>query len=369
MNAPSDYISPLSTDTTYQIAEHYFTQTGYENLSVLRRDTLKNPWLPGVCILHREKVFENFAYLWQVAKRSNCSLSSLRVLGTDDDKAIYDAIPYEYDGCTQHSLGLEHFKKNIKDKLQKLNFPKRQAKIISEDIFETLYNCKDEQEFDSELEKLRDKWMEIEVRYTRNEPPGQFLQYFEQFKANAMKFKTTRYAQNKAGLTYDYWQNPIEWSNHITKSEINENSESSSKNAYKTESLTNVIKALKKLHLRYYENVVKALTDRGPYILAPPFKSFLVAYDEWNDMTIEAKQQHIKSFLSCIPSANDLLEVLPARQVPASTKTQSTTARQNEDETMSLVEKKGSLPSPLLLKNFQYQRKTYGEQTLLMVVF
>ena len=29
------------------------------------------------------------------------------------------------------------------------------------------------------------------------------------------------------------------------KSEINENSESSSKNAYKTESLTNVIKALK----------------------------------------------------------------------------------------------------------------------------
>ena len=81
MNAPSDCISPLSTDTTYQIAEHYFTQTGYENLSVLRRDTLKNPWLPGVCMLHREKVFENFAYLWQVAKRSNCSLSSLRVLG------------------------------------------------------------------------------------------------------------------------------------------------------------------------------------------------------------------------------------------------------------------------------------------------
>ena len=41
MNAPSTYFSPLSTDTTYQIAEHYLTQTAYENLSVLRRDTLK----------------------------------------------------------------------------------------------------------------------------------------------------------------------------------------------------------------------------------------------------------------------------------------------------------------------------------------
>ena len=45
--------------------------------------------------------------------------------------------------------------------------------------------------------------------------------------------------------------------------------------------------------------------------------------------------------MSCIHSANDLLEVLPARQAPASTKRQSTTASQNEDETMSLVEKEG----------------------------
>ena len=174
MNAPSNYFSPLSTNTTYQIAEHYLTQTAHENLSALRRDTLKSPWFPGVCMLHREEAFENFAYLWQVAKRSNSSLSSLRVLGTDDDKTIYDAIFSECDGCTHHLLGLEHFKKNITDKLQRLNFPKRQAKIISEDIFETLYNCKDEQEFDSELEKLRDKWIEIVVRYIRNEPPGQF---------------------------------------------------------------------------------------------------------------------------------------------------------------------------------------------------
>ena len=112
-------------------------------------------------------------------------------------------VPTECDGCTHHFLGLKYFKKNITGKLQKLIFFKRQAKIISEDIFETLHNCKDEQEFNSELGKLRDKWMEVEVRYTRSEPPDQFLQYFEQYKANSMKFKTTRYAQKKAELAYN----------------------------------------------------------------------------------------------------------------------------------------------------------------------
>ena len=89
------------------------------------------------------------------------------------------------------------------------------------------------------------------------------------------------------------------------------------------------------------------MAERGPYILAPPFKRFLVAYDDWNDTTNEAKQQHIKSFMSHIPSADDLLEVLPARPIPASAKTQSTITTQNEDETMSLVEKEGPFTIPV----------------------
>ena len=63
-------------------------------------------------------------------------------------------------------------------------------------------------------------------------------------------------------------------------------------------------------------------------------------------MTNEAKQQHIKSFMSYIPSANDLLEVLPARPILASTKTQSTITSQKDDETMSLVEKEGKFTIP-----------------------
>ena len=107
---------------TYQIAEHYLTQTAFENPSVLRRDTLKSPWFPGISILKRVEAFEDIVYLWKVAKRSNSTLSLLRVLGTDDNKAIYDAILSDCDGCTHHLLGLKYFTKNITDKLRKLTF-------------------------------------------------------------------------------------------------------------------------------------------------------------------------------------------------------------------------------------------------------
>ena len=83
---------------------------------------MKSPWFPGICILNREEAFEDFAYLWKVAKCWNSALSLLRVLGTDDNKAIYDAILSHCDGCTHHLLGLKYFKKNITDKLQKLIF-------------------------------------------------------------------------------------------------------------------------------------------------------------------------------------------------------------------------------------------------------
>lgn len=113
MKAPQKYFSPVPADTTYQIAGHYFTQTAFENLAVLRRDNLKSPWFPGISMFHRHQETQDFTYLWQVAKRNKPSLSALRVLGTDDDKSIYNAILGECDSCSSHLLGYEHFKKNI----------------------------------------------------------------------------------------------------------------------------------------------------------------------------------------------------------------------------------------------------------------
>ena len=74
-------------------------------------------------------------------------------------------------------------------------------------------------------------------------------------------------------------------------------------------------------------------------------------------MTNEAKQHHIKSFMTYIPSTNDLLEVLPARPIPVSTKTQSTITSQNDDETMPLVEKERQFTIPATAEELSIPEK------------
>ena len=74
-------------------------------------------------------------------------------------------------------------------------FPQSQAKVIMKDIFEDLYKSKDEEEFDRLLNDLRDQWLAIEVKYTRNEPPGKFVAYFDEHKTRSMKLKMLKVAR------------------------------------------------------------------------------------------------------------------------------------------------------------------------------
>ena len=140
-NVPSNFFSPLSADDTYSVPNHYLVQTVYQNLSVVQRDTLKSTWFSGSCSFDRQTGKEEHRLLWQAVKISNSNLVDLRVLGTDDDKAIYNARLGECNCLTQHILGLEHVRKNISDKLKELQFPNAQAKNIMDDIFVTLSNC------------------------------------------------------------------------------------------------------------------------------------------------------------------------------------------------------------------------------------
>ena len=90
--ASSKYFSPVTADDTYNIAGHYLVQTGYENLSVLRRANSKSPWFPGPCAFVRYLGEVDHCMLWQAANMSCATLADIRVLGIDDDKAIYNAI-------------------------------------------------------------------------------------------------------------------------------------------------------------------------------------------------------------------------------------------------------------------------------------
>ena len=57
---------------------------------------------------------------------------------------------------------------------------------------------------ENKLTELKERWLEIETGFTRNEPVDQFVKYFEKHKSEAIKFKLTKYAKKRGCLKEDY---------------------------------------------------------------------------------------------------------------------------------------------------------------------
>lgn len=198
--------SPLLIDTTFNIAEYYFTQTAYQNLSLRRKDSGNHPWFPGPLFIHRNKSKQDFRYFWQAVKRGDERLEDLQVLGSDEDEALSGGLLQETTG-TIHLLGLEHVKANVERKLVEMSFPVHQRKIILTDIFggrdmaaedaNCLYDCESEHEFDEKVEVFKKRWDEIEKRSTKNNPP-KFTKYFTKHKQLQIRNKMAKYIRERA---------------------------------------------------------------------------------------------------------------------------------------------------------------------------
>ena len=109
----SKYCLPVTADDPNNIAENYLVQIGYENLYVLKRDDSKSPCFQGPCAFVRHLGETDYRMLRQAVKRSCRALVDIRVLGSDDYKAIYNAILCECLPIIIRIFGLEHNKKNI----------------------------------------------------------------------------------------------------------------------------------------------------------------------------------------------------------------------------------------------------------------
>ena len=224
----AEYQSPLLIDTTFNIAEWYFTQTTFQNLSLRQKISGKHPWFPGPLFIHRNKSTEDFRYFWQAVKRGDERLQNLQVLGSDEDEALSGGILQETTG-TMHLLGLEHVKANVERKLVELSFPIHQRNIILTDVFgrhniaeedaKCLYDSENEDEFDEKVAVFKKKWDEIEKRFTKNNPP-KFTTYFTRHKQLQIRNKMAKYIREQAGVSRGFGQNPVEWLHYMSKNEI-----------------------------------------------------------------------------------------------------------------------------------------------------
>ena len=112
----------LCIDTTFNLCEYWLTNTCYENLRLETKQG-KNPIFIGPCMIH----FERDKFLFNQFISEMCSfqskIRSLKTIGTDQDKAIYNGFPSQTPELNQ-LLCVLHLEKGNKSKLLQLN-PKK----------------------------------------------------------------------------------------------------------------------------------------------------------------------------------------------------------------------------------------------------
>ena len=246
-------------------------------------------------------------------KRGNPALSNILVLGTDEDEALSGGILKETSGTTIHLLGKEHVQASVDKKLQSLNFPSLQRKIILSDIFggstckeDSLYGSESAEAYNRKVLQLKSKWLQIEKEQTSNRPSNQFVDYFESYKEKQIRDKMIKGVRKQASIDGVYGQNPIEWQNFLSKDEISAQVHSEGR-SHRDATLSECIDSLKSRDLRLYSNVVKALYDDGPYVLSPPYHMFRKSYEDWKSMSPDERKKHISAFMTHIPTDDVLL--------------------------------------------------------------
>ena len=208
----------LAFDTTFNIGEYYFTQSTYQNLSLLHQNSNKHPWFPGPVFVHRNQRKEDFQYFWQSVLRENSALESLKLIGTDECEELYNGIMSQTKNST-HFLCVSHVRRNIEKKLSECLIPNMLQHRILEDIFREkgLINEESLEDYDDRLVSVIEKWNEIEKHHTKNDPPGKFATYFMKFKAELLRSKIAKPIRDGAGYKRDYTQFCLERVNFLSK--------------------------------------------------------------------------------------------------------------------------------------------------------
>ncbi len=166
----AENFTTLSVDTTFNVADYYLTQTVFRNLAVIRKASLVSWTSYG----SQKKEKLDYRYFWQACQRGNEMLKSLRVLETDEDEAMIQGILSETDQHTINLLGNEHVRKNVKRKLQQLNFPDKASCRIVNDNFGSKnkgpIECETVEDYDEMVVVLKEKWEATERTLTKNCP-------------------------------------------------------------------------------------------------------------------------------------------------------------------------------------------------------
>ena len=152
----------LAIDTTFNLCSNWLTDTCYHNKRLVNSEG-KHPVFLGPCFLHFEKSTLFFNRFFKEMCSFNSGIKDLKVLGTDNEKTIFNGFKSDADDL-KLLLCVSHLEKADREKLKSFASPKDKGKGISgviKDIYGFRYGTVMEYGLADSIdpEDLKNGWM------------------------------------------------------------------------------------------------------------------------------------------------------------------------------------------------------------------
>ena len=280
-------------DPTFSLGDFSVTVTTYRHL-MLCNSNEKHPVMMGPILIHKQKKFESYHFFASSLVGLKPSLRSLKVFGTDGEKAISNAMHVVFERAV-HLRCFLHFKGNLDMKLREYGVPKSERMEFLRDVFgnplelETgLVDAESEQEFEALVESVKDVWEQRESPY--NSPP-QFHSWFVKYCKDEVKDTMLKSKRIECGLgnpPEPFYTNDVESQNQVIKHQTQ----------YKAKELPDFIATMQTMITNQKQEIERAVVGVGEYQLVDEYKHLKIPTRKFCQMTQMQKDKHLRSFFS-----------------------------------------------------------------------
>ena len=365
--------TPFTIDTTFNVGSFYVTTTTYKHLKLIDHRTGKHPSLPGPALFHRRQDTGQFLYFAQTLQEVNNDVADILAIGSDRFKGYSNGFA-SVCPVARVIVCKKHAEDDIDRKLTSLGISGKSRDDFMRDIFgrestkeKGLIDSLSEEEFDSKLLKLRQKWEKREMEARSTSKP-EFVHHFDVYVAQEMKEKMILSVRRQAGLGDEFFfDNASESINHRYKVSIrNEKATcdptgSRGLNCSMAEAGTIYHNMLEQTR----RNIHRAVIGLGPYRLAPSFSHYQISPTAWTQMSGREKATRLKwldpKYKSPKPLATSTVSTMS--QLATDVTSLHSSSESERNETIDLTDIDSDLNQSLPQSAVGQQFSTSGQAT------
>ena len=290
----SDYEFGIMTlDPTFSLGDFDVTVVTYRHLLLHSKRTGRPPVFVGPVLIHYRKTFATYLHFLSTLVGLRRELAGVQCFGSDGEIALIDACKQAFTRGLSLICSI-HVRRNITAKMHELRISDGTKKMILDDIFgqsigshhtEGLVDAVSESMFNSLLEVMSSKWNMLDS--SEEGPLHTFTRWFKRYKCGVIQTSLLRPVREQAGLgcpPEQFTTNASESVNALLKNKVD----------YKRSELSDFLKKLKEVVNEQNEEVSRAVTGKGKYVIRPGFKKLEKTEAEWFSMKEEIRKQHLR---------------------------------------------------------------------------